>query len=345
MWLHSTLAVSAEGVPLGMLHQEFWCRDVTEHGKAASCKQRPIEDKESYKWINGILQARASMQRNLSLSQRPRLIHVMDREGDIYEVFECIDQSDDGAVIRCVQNRCVQEGDDLTHAHAAVRGAALLKSVRMEVPRKANQPARTAIVEMRSCGLQMKPSHRDRKRKLLPLTLVEVWEPHPPEGIAGLHWLLWTTQPVKNAAQAESVVEIYRLRWRIEEYHLVLKSGCKVEELQFDTAERTAKVIAMYAPIAVRILAMRTMVRIQPESPCTVNLSDREWRVLVTRIQGRPPNRRARPPSLRQAILWTGRLGGHLGRKSDGMPGVRTLWRGWRDLQLLVEFSQAIPGF
>ena len=92
----------------------------------------------------------------------------------------------------------------------------------------------------------------------------------------------------------------------------------------------------MYAPAAVRIVALRDLARRHPDVPCTEALSESEWRAPWSRIHKEPPSRTTRPPSLRQAVLWIGRLGGHLGRKDDGMPGVRTLWRGWRDLQTLV---------
>ena len=132
-------------------------------------------------------------------------------------------------------------------------------------------------------------------------------------------------------------MDIYKPRWRIEDYHLVLKAGRRVEELQFETAERAAKAIYTHAAAAVRIVALRDLARRHhPDVPCTEALSESEWRAPWTRIHKEPPSRLAPPPSLRQAVPWIGRMGGHLGREGDGMPGARTLWRGWRDLQTLV---------
>jgi hypothetical protein len=170
---------------------------------------------------------------------------------------------------------------------------------------------------------------------------LEVAEKNVPEGAEPLHWLLWTTEPAQTLEQALAVLAIYKLRWRIEDFHLVLKQGCRIEQLQFETAERLAKAVALYAPIAARILTLRDLTRLNPEAPCTEVLSDTQWGTLWVAINHCPVPPGTAPPSVRQATLWIGRLGGHLNRKSDGMPGVKTLWLGWRDLTLMMEVYQA----
>jgi len=146
-------------------------------------------------------------------------------------------------------------------------------------------------------------------------------------------------------AQALLIVSIYKLRWRIEDYHTVLKCGCGIEELRFETAQRTAKAIFLYAPVAVRILQLRDLSRIKPNICCTSILSDTEWRALWTYINQRPPAAHEPPPTLAQATRWIGSIGGHLGRKGDGTPGMRSLWRGWRDLSMMAELFQAAMQF
>ena len=110
-----------------------------------------------------------------------------------------------------------------------------------------------------------------------------------------------------------------------------------MEDVRFHSARRIETLLALYSPIAARILALRDLARQEPESPCTCALSANEWRALYTHIHKQPPTPRTPTPTLGQAVLWIGRLGGHLGRKGDGMPGVKTLWRGWRDLEMLSE--------
>lgn len=347
MMLHTTLALVPDGQPLGVLDLQWWARDPEQTGKAERRKKRPIEEKESAKWLRGMRASRKALRANRSpLDDESRLIHVFDREGDVHEVFEEIDPADEGAVIRCAQNRRARKGKDgaLNWSKQIVRSAPLLGTTTLDVPRAHGQPARFDVsVELRSCLLTLCPDKGQHpKRRHLALTLVELWEKDPPQGVEGLHWLLWTTEPVESLEDALAVVAMYRLRWRIEDYHLVLKEGCRAEHLQFETAERAAKVVYLYAAVAVRILALRELSRREPDAPCTRTLLDEEWRALWTFIHQKPPPPKTPPPTIKQAVLWIGRLGGHLGRKSDGMPGVTTLWRGWRDLENLAAIYCAI---
>ena len=340
MYVHSTLAVREDGLALGLFDVNCWCRQPPDkQADAKEKRKRPIEEKESWKWLRGVRAAREAIRSQVPEGDRPRLIHVMDREGDVYEVLAEIVEAREGAVIRCNQNRRVERMDgQIDSAHQAVRASPVLITRTIDVPRKHGQPKRQATVEIRACPVRVQPPH-DRPKGCPPLelTLVEVWEPKPPEGVEPLHWRLWTTEPAETVEEVDRVVDIYRLRWRVEDYHLVLKSGCRVEELQFETVERLQKMILIYAPIAVRILQLRDWARREPDAPCTLVLSDLEWRTLCTHMDRKLPPASRAPPSLRQAVLWIGRLGGHLNRKRDGMPGVRTLWQGWRDLLLMTE--------
>jgi hypothetical protein len=332
--LHSTIALRSDGIPLGLLDQFWWVRPVGKR-TAKARKRRRLEHKESYKWLRSIQACQAVLERCLPAEQRPRLVHVMDREGDVHEVLQTISASDDNAVIRCVQDRKVDS--PCGYAHAAVRAAPLLGTTTMEVPRKHQQPQRQATIEIRATTLTIIPNRsKHPNRQPVVWTLLEVWEPQPPAGCEPLHWLLWTREPVPTLAQAWTVITIYTYRWRIEEFHLVLKSGCHAEKLELETAVRLAKAVTLYSAIAVRIVALRDLAKREPQLPCTVVLHKDEWRALWSHIQGKPCPATTPAPTIQQAVLWIGRLGGHLGRKGDGMPGVRTLWRGMRDLALLV---------
>ena len=302
-----------------------------------------MEAKESIKWFRGVEATQRVLARTVAEEERPRVIHVFDSEADIHELFERILAHGDGAVIRSCQNRRVKQEDGQSgYAHDVVRAAPLLRTVAVEVPRKHNQPARTATVQVRSCRVRLDPhSPHHPKRQSLELGLVEIWEPDAPEGVEPLHWLLWTTESNETADEALAIVPIYKKRWKIEEFHLTVKSGCRIEQVQFKTAERIAKVLALYSPVAVRLLRLRDLARINGHAPCTAVLNQSAWHALWTYIHKQPPTEHTPIPTVRQAVLWIGRLGGHLGRKRDGMPGVRTLWRGWRDLEMLTAMYNA----
>ena len=331
--LHTTMALRSDGVPLGLLGQHYWSRPVEPTALPPDPK-RPIKEKESYKWLRGIEAAEAALE-SLPESERPRLIHVMDREGDIHEVLERITDSPHGAVIRSVQNRSVD--GSINKSIEAVRAAPLLGIHRLDVPAKHGQPRRKARCELRSVTLTITPNlkkHPDRKP--LTWTLVETREVDAPAGVEPLCWLLWTTEPAGSRAQIIGVLNIYKLRWHIEDFHLTLKSGCRAEALELETADRLIKALMLYSMIAVRIVALRDLARQEPDAPCTTILSTDAWHALFAKFEKKTPGPDTPVPTVRQAILWIGRLGGHLNRKRDGMPGVRTLWRGWRDLTILV---------
>jgi len=332
--LHSTIALRNDGTPLGLLDQFWWVRPAGKR-TAKQRKRRRLELKESSKWLRSIHACQAVLDRCLPVEQRPRLIHVMDREGDIHEVLQSISASADSAVIRCVQDRKVDS--PCGYAHAAVRASPLLGTKTIDVPRKHNQPQRQATIEIRASTLTVLPNRRKHpNRQPVAWTLLEVWEPQPPPGVEPLHWLLWTREEVTTLAQAWTVVTIYTYRWRIEEFHLVLKSGCHAEKLELETGVRLAKAVTLYSAIAVRIVSLRDLAKREPDQPCTLVLHEEEWRALWNHIHDQPCRTTTPVPTIKQAVLWIGRLGGHLGRKGDGLPGVRTLWRGMRDLALLV---------
>jgi Transposase DNA-binding/Transposase Tn5 dimerisation domain len=329
---HSSLALQANGVALGLLHQHYWIRPEPKKPQANS---RHGEDKESIKWQYG-LDATAKGLEQLPVEQRPRVIHLMDREADIHEVFVQVLAFKHGAIIRRYRNRAVAEGSG--DADDAIRTSPLVATVCLKLPAGHGRKRRKALVELRSRALTLTPNnHVERQRQPIRLMMVEVREVKaPPDEDEPIHWLLWTTEPAKTPKQIMAVVRAYGLRWRIEDFHLVWKQGCRVEQLQLETCARLEKALLLYAGVAVRALRLRDLARTEPMAPCTEVLTDEEWRALQTHMTGEATHATTPVPTIQQATKWIGRLGGHLGRKSDGMPGVRTLWRGWRDLAILV---------
>jgi len=329
---HSSVVLRADGVVLGLLHQHYWVRP--QYRKSAP-NSRPREDKESIKWQRG-LNATAAALRSLPASQRPRVIHLMDREGDIHEVFAKVLELGHGAIIRRYRHRAVAEWP--LDADRVIRAVPAVGQWKLKLPAGHGRKGRTALVELRSTVLTLTPNnHVERQRQPLRLTMVQVREiGTPPQGEEAIDWLLWTTEPARTKKQILAVARAYAFRWRVEDFHLVWKQGCRVEQLQLETRPRLEKALVLYAGVAVRVVQLRDLARREPTAPCTEVLTEDEWQVLYAHSTGAVPTAATPVPTIEQASKWIGRLGGHLGRKRDGMPGVRTLWRGWRDLALLV---------
>ena len=187
----------------------------------------------------------------------PRLIHVMDREADAYEVMMAVVDAGDSAVIRCAQNRRID--DPLGTAHQAVRRQPVLGCTTVPVGRSAaGAPARLATVALRSMAVDLVPDW-EKYPHAWPMrwNLVELVEPDPPPGAEPVHWYLWTLEPAATAAEVLEVVRKYTCRWPIEEMHLVLKSGCQAEALRLETWDRLEKAVTLQSAVAARIVALR----------------------------------------------------------------------------------------
>jgi hypothetical protein len=328
LYLHSTLALTETGEVVGVLDQQSWARP--PRGTRATREG----EKERAKWLYGMEQAQQILSETAGDRPVPRLIHVMDREGDTYAVMMAIEDAGDSAVIRSAQNRRVV--DPLATAHATIRNQPIQAHTPVAVPRHGDQPERVALVEVRSMTVTLTPD-RANYPHAWPMTwnLVEVWEPAPPADVEPLHWLLWTRESIATIEDTLQVVNYYACRWKIEEFHLVLKSGCQVETLRLETWERLEKAVRVNSAVAARIVFLRDQARTTPEAPALEVLKPEEVKVLVNHFGKKKPLP-IEDVTIRQATLWIGRLGGHLNRKKDGMPGVRTLWRGLQALSLLV---------
>jgi hypothetical protein len=198
---HSSLVLRADGVVLGLLHQHYWVR--SQFRKPAP-NSRPREDKESIKWQQG-LNASASALASVPAAQRPRVIHLMDREGDIHEVFTKVLALGHGAIIRRYRNRAVAEWP--LDADQVIRAVPALARVKLKLPAGHGRKARTAVVELRSKVLTLTPNnHVERQRQPLRLTMVQVTEVGaPPQGEEPIEWSLWTTEPARTRNQILAV--------------------------------------------------------------------------------------------------------------------------------------------
>jgi hypothetical protein len=203
-----------------------------------------------------------------------------------------------------------------------------------------------AHLQVRCCAVTLTRPARRAAEHLpdLPVWVVWVHEPHPPPDVAPLDWLLLTTVPTPDGPAALERLGWYQRRWLIELWHKVLKSGCAIEERQLQTAARLERLLALDAVVAWRILFATFLARAAPDLPCTVLLSPAEWQALWCRLHSRPEPPQE-PPTLHQAVRWIAELGGFLGRKRDGEPGMETLWRGFAHLtEATIMYTVFRPG-
>jgi hypothetical protein len=327
MIVHSTLLVSPERTPYGLIQQQVWVRPVEDYGKRHKRYQRQTTEKESQKWLTS-LEAAAQVQTQLSDSL---VVSVGDSEADVYDLFRCADELQQALLVRACRNRRVMNTEKLLWQWLENQSEA--GQVKIQVARRVGKPGREATVSLRYCSLILRPPKNRLPGNLPNLSLwgVMAQEMDPPSDEIGIAWLLITTVPVESFSDACERMQWYTCRWVIEMYHKVLKSGCRVEERQFEDFENLKRYLALDAVVAWRILYMTFLSRETPDLPATLLLETYEWQALYCFIHktNRPP---AIPPTLREATLWIAQLGGFLGRKQDGSPGTMSLWRGTQRL-------------
>lgn len=233
------------------------------------------------------------------------------------------------------------EAGECAPLFAAVANQPVCECATIVLQRRPDRAARTADVEMRFASVTLKrPRRAEAAAPTLTVQVVDIFEPHPPVDSEAVHWLLISSRPVTTTAEAQWVVRAYLCRWQIERLHYILKSGLKLEESQLREFESLGRLLALDSIVAWRLLEMTYRARVTPGIPCTVVLADDEWQVLYM-LRHRTAQLPAQPPTLHEAVGWIAQLGGFLGRKGDGEPGVKVLWRGWTRLSIQIETYHA----
>jgi hypothetical protein len=327
MLVHDTMAYNAQGTALGLIDVQCWTRDPDVMRQAQERYELPIEQKESSKWL-------ASWKAAVELAGRcpeSTVISVGDREADIYELFvEASKEARARLLVRAGQARRVQsdpEAEDLSGLWQWMANRPVDGSLTLELPRTAKRKARTAQLEVRFAQAQLHPPKRKPKLGAVRVWVVSAVEVGAPPGQEPVEWKLITTVEIKSLAQALEVIEWYTQRFQIEVFHRTLKSGCKIEDRQLGNADRIEGCLAVDMVVAWRLVHLTKLGREVPDVPCTVFFEEAQWKALVAFVteDGREP---AQPPTLREAIrMMAMRLGGFLGRKSDGEPGTEVLWK------------------
>jgi hypothetical protein len=325
--MHSTLALTPHGLPLGVLAQQIWARP---DPATATPKRprRPIREKESRKWLDALDETVTLVPEAI------RVVTIADREADIFEFLDRADQLAAEYVIRAAQDRSVRGDLGRLWAHMAAQEVA--GEVTVTVAARPGQAERTADLRVRVGQVTLQPPLRpadDPGVWLEPLNIWAIWlhEDTPPPKATPIEWLLLTNVAVSTWQDVTERIGWYCVRPQIEQFHKILKSGCTVEDCRLEDGARLKPYLTLMSVVAWRLFWLTHINRQNPDELCTAILAEHEWKALYTTIH-RSPTLPERVPSVRQAVRWIAQLGGFLGRKGDGEPGITTIWRGWSRL-------------
>jgi hypothetical protein len=339
MLMHSSLAVTTEGLPLGLSAVKFWTRK--KFKGTAQLKRKinptrvPIEKKESFRWLENLRQSLDH------LGAPERCVHVGDRESDIYELY-CLSQ-DLGAhfLVRTCVDRLAGDGK---HTIATEMEEVQVRGLHHVELRDENGEASRAALELKFKRIIVQPPIGKQTRyPPLRLTILHAIERNCPRGRRPIEWKLITDLPVRTRQEAIEKINWYAMRWKIEVFHKVLKSGCRAEASKLRTADRIANLLALFCIISWRVLWLTMIARAEPDARPDIALTNSEINLLDELVEG-TGNRRCSSGTLAHYVTKLARLGGYLARASDPPPGIVVIWRGLvrlTDIGLGAEIGEA----
>jgi hypothetical protein len=334
---HFALAVSADGrrVPLGVLGIETIVRSETPKGRRIPSQARRDPTRESLKW------SRLVEQTSQALGD-VTAVHVMDSDADIYELMAELTVKNRRFIIRASQDRVVEEG----LLSEAIEAAPILlerevqlsprkQQTRLPVSRRRTQPREARLAQLtissRAVTLQRPRSCSEQCPTSIVVNVVRVFERNPPDDQDPVEWVLLTSEPVSTVNEVSAVVDGYRVRWLIEEYFKALKTGCAYETRQHESIRSLSNLLAMLAVIAYRLLLIRSLQRMAPQTPASGAIDARLVEALAALLRHRRvPKPLPGNPTIADVFHGIARLGGHI--TSNGPPGWQVLWRGYHDL-------------
>ena len=344
LYLHPMVAVTPDRLCHGVLNCGTVIRDKGSLG-ADKDRQRSIEEKESIRWLEGYRDVC-----ELSNEQpETEWVYVADREADIYEIYAEYSlrkgkgEASGGFVVRSQHDRLLVAGGKLW---AEVENSPVLGEIAFDMPGTASREAREIQQTIQAKKVLLKAPYRpDGKLPDVEVTAILAKEKRAPRGEEPIEWLLLTHQAVETFERAIEVLQWYLCRWQIEIFFKVLKSGCKIEELQLEHITRLEPALVFYMMVAWRVLYLTMLGRSCPELPCDVVFGQEEWKAVYIVCEKQAPPEE--PPTLDFMIRMVARFGGFLNRKHDGFPGPKTIWIGiqrCRDFALAIEAHKKMEG-
>ena len=321
--MHSSLAVTSEGLPLGLTAIKFWSRK--KFKGADALKRRinptrvPIEKKESIRWLDNLKQSTSL------LGDAARCVHIGDRESDIYELFCMAQEAGTKFLLRTCVDRLAGDGE---HTIATEMAEVDCKGLHRVEVRDRHGKVSEAVLELKFRRILVQPPlYKQRRYPALELTVLHATERGKPRGRDRIDWKLITNLPVTSRAQAIEKLQWYALRWRIEVFHKILKSGCQAEQSKLRTAERLVNLLATFCILSWRIFWLTMINRSAQKAKASVAFTPLEIDIL-NRLAPENPSGSARSSTLKSCLTQLARLGGYLNRAGDGPPGNIVMWRG-----------------
>jgi hypothetical protein len=341
---HVTLAVTPAGEPLGVLNLWAWRRAPWTAPSMERARLRPRAapqsitrydpGREYVRWFEGVDATAAR------LADHPRVVHVMDREGDCTELIAQLLDEGRAFIIRLCHDRRLdahRRAVGVAKLYEALAGEPVRYTCDVAFGARApatdhgHRSARRATLAVRAGAFVISPSNNTvyHVPPRLPVHVVEVREVDPPAGEEPILWRLVTTEPIATDADVTAVITAYRARWGIEEYFKIVKTGCRYEALQLRTGRALLNALCLVLPVAWSLLRLRWWERDAPEAAATHVLTPMQLDVLARQSRRRAMPR-AEPPTVREALWAIAALGGHI--RHNGPPGVLTLLRGFHTL-------------
>lgn len=321
MLVHSVFAVNGQTkAPLGLLHQNVFVRKGWYSEKETYC-ERIKRPRESDKWFKGSKYVKER------LPEPQRILQVADREADIFFFLKETIESGQGFVIRATRNRSTEKGylfEEIKHAH-------LVGTEHFSVPHKGNRKVRIAKIELRSCRVRLLPPKVIKHQgDVLSVNVLIIEEVEAPENVEPMYWILLTSEPVSDFNSAWTVMGYYQARWMIEEFHKGLKTGCQMEKRQLACRSALENALGLFSIITVQLLYLRYLAAQDNPSIDNGGLTSSQIDILKSKFP-----KESQILDSKRILFLVARLGGFIGRKSDGHPGWQTLMHGMYELLLM----------
>jgi hypothetical protein len=330
LMVHNTLAITAEDhCVLGLAYQQVWVRDEQSHKQTESrSERRKRMDRQSSRWGKAAKVIGTP-------PEGVRWVHVADREADIYAFFQEIQAVGADFCVRIVQNRRLlgAEAAQAEHLLDQLRQLPAMGEREVDLPATPGSPKRRARLAVSWQAVTLRSPRINRGQgTTIQAWALRTWEEQPPPGVPPLEWLLLTSVPVEHLADALERLDWYTCRWKVEEYHKCLKTGCRMELSQLRTGPRLKRLLGFLAILAVRMLQLRDLARTSPDQPALRTVQP----ILV---QFMAQHDQLDPRTMTTKTFWhaVAKLGGFPDRRSDGEPGWKRLWDGWMQLLSWVE--------